>query len=232
MNAVRQALAIARKDLLIEWRTRDLLATMGIMGLASVVIFNFAVDFGRVPFAELGAPVLWLAFVFTGMTGLSRSFALEKENHCLEGILLAPIDRSVLYLGKLLVNVVVLLALDAFLLGLSFLLLNQGSGAVTLPGRRWLALAAIVAVNTLGFAAVGTLFALMAQRTRRGDFLLPVLQAVMTLPVLVAAVVATRRVLQVDVPLGDVVPLLELSGVFDVVVVAVALVVFEYVVEE
>ena len=229
---IGQLLAIVAKDLLIEWRTRDLLATMGVMGLASIVIFNFAVDFGRMPFTELGAPVLWLAFVFTGMTGLSRSFALERENRCLEGILLSPVDRSVLYLGKLTVNVLVLLVLEAFLLGLALLFLNQGSGAVHLSTGRWLALAAVMAINTLGFAAVGTLFALMAQRTRRGDFLLPMLQAIMTLPILIAAVVATQRVLHVEVPLADVAELVKLSAVFDVVVVAVALVVFEYVVED
>lgn len=232
MSALRQLAAIVGKDLLIEWRTRDLLATMGVMGLASVVLFNFAVDFSRMPFSELGAPVLWLAFTFTGMTGLSRSFALEKENRCLEGILLSPVDRSVFYLGKLIVNLLVLFALEVFLLGLCLAFLNQGSGAVHLPQSRWLVLLGVMALNTLGFAAVGTLFALMAQRTRRGDFLLPVLQAILTLPILIAAVIATQRLLRVDVPLSDVTDLVKLSAVFDVVVVAVALVTFEFVVEE
>jgi heme exporter protein B len=232
MSALRQLAAIIGKDLLIEWRTRDLVATMGVMGLASVVLFNFAVDFARMPFSELGAPVLWLAFVFTGMTGLSRSFALEKENRCLEGILLSPVDRSVFYLGKLIVNVLVLFTLEVFLLGLCLAFLNQGTGAVHLPQSRWLVLLGVMALNTLGFAAVGTLFALMAQRTRRGDFLLPVLQAILTLPILIAAVIATQRVLRVDVPLSDVADLVKLSAVFDVVVVAVALVTFEFVVEE
>lgn len=232
MTALRQIGAIVAKDLLIEWRTRDLLSTMGIFGLAAMVLFNFAIDFTRVPFAEMGAPILWLAFLFTSMAGLSRSFALENENRCLEGILLAPVDRSVVYAGKLAVNVLVLLALQAFLVALGLGLLNQGRGRVELDPKRWALLAGVVALHAIGFAAVGTLFALMAQRTRRGDVLLPVLQAVLTLPVLVSAVIATQRLFRPDVPLDDVVPLVRIAAGFDVVFVAVALIVFEYVVEE
>jgi heme exporter protein B len=224
--------AIVSKDLLIEWRTRDLLSTMGVLGLATIVIFNFAVDFARMPFAELGAPVLWLAFVFTGMTGLARSFALERENRCLEGILLAPVDRGVLYLGKLIVNVLVLFVFEAFLLAVALLFLNQGAGAVAMEAERWIALLGVMLLNTVGFASVGTLFALMAQRTRRGDVLLPVMQSVMSLPVLIPAVVATQRILHPAVPLGDIEGLISLSAAFAVVVVSVALIVFEYVVEE
>lgn len=232
MSFVRQVGALVAKDFLIEWRTRDLLATMMVLGLSSIVIFNFAVDFARVPFRALGAPVLWLAFTFTGFVGLNRSFALERENRCLDGLLLAPVDRSVIYVGKLVVNFLVLTALEIFLLGLALVLLNQGSGAVELPAGRWLALGAVVALNTLGFAAVGTLFALMAQRTRRGDVLLPVLQSILALPVLIAAVVATKRLLDVAVPLAEVAGLVRLSAVFDVVFISLSLVVFEHVVED
>ena len=100
------------------------------------------------------------------------------------------------------------------------------------PASRWLALVGVIALNTLGFAAVGTLFALMAQRTRRGDLLLPVLQAILGLPILIAAVLATRKLLDAAVPLSDLAPLLRLSAVFDVLFIAIALVVFEAVVEE
>jgi heme exporter protein B len=229
---LRLVAAIVAKDLLIEWRTRDLAATMLVFGFASIVIFNFAVDFARTPFSTLGAPVLWLAFTYTGFAGLTRSFALERENRCLDGLLLAPVDRGVLYLGKLVVNFVVLLALEAFLLAVGFLMLNQGSGAVLLSPRRWAALAGVIALNTLGFAAVGTLFALMAQRTRRGDVLLPVMQSVLTLPVLISAVLATRKLLDVAVPLAEVADLVKLSAVFDVIFVSLSLVLFDHVVED
>lgn len=231
MRLLRQVAAIAAKDALIEWRTRDLLATMGAMGLASVVLFAFALDFTQAPFARFGPPVLWLAFTFTGMTGLSRSFGTEKENRCLEGLLLSPVDRSVVYLGKLAANVGVLLALDAVLLLLCFGMLDQG-GSVRLDVVRWAWLAAIVVLNTIGFAAAGTLLAFIAQRTRRGDFLLPVLQAVLSLPVLIAAVVATQALFDADRPLSDLSTPLRLTGVFDVVFIAVSLIVFDHVVED
>ena len=129
-------------------------------------------------------------------------------------------------------RILVLFVFEAFLLALALLLLNQGKGAVHLEGSRWLALLGVMFLNTLGFAAVGTLFALMAQRTRRGDVLLPVMQAVLSMPVLIPAVVATQRVLHPAVPLGDIKELVTLAAVFAIVVVAVALIVFEYVVEE
>ena len=231
MRILRQVAAIAAKDALIEWRTRDLLATMGAMGLASVVLFAFALDFTQASFARFGPPVLWLAFTFTGMTGLSRSFGTEKENRCLEGLLLSPVDRSVVYLGKLAANVAVLLALDAVLLVLCFGMLDKG-GAVKLDAVRWAWLAVIVVLNTLGFAAAGTLLAFIAQRTRRGDFLLPVLQGVLSLPVLIAAVVATQALFDADRPLADLSTPLRLTGVFDVVFIAVSLIVFDHVVED
>jgi heme exporter protein B len=231
MSVLRQLLALIAKDLLIEWRTRDLLATMGGMGLAAVACFGFAVDFTQVPFGRVGAPVLWLAFTFTGMTGLSRSFALERENRCIDALLLAPMDRSVLYAGKLLSNFLVLLALDAMLLGLCFVMLDVGE-RVRLDGARWLALSGVVALNALGFAAVGTLLAFMAQRTRRGDFLLPVLQAVLALPVLILAVIATQRLFDPALPIAEVATPVRLSAVFVVVFVALSLVVFDHVVEE
>jgi len=224
--------AIIGKDLLIEWRTRDLLATMLVLGLTSLVLFELAVDFTQVPFRLVGPPALWLSFVFTSVLGLSRSFALERENHCLEAILLSPIDRSVLYAGKFLANLLVLATLQLLLTAAALVLLNHGPGAVTLGADRLAVLVLIILLNTLGYAAVGTLFALMAQRTRRGDLLLPVLQAVLGLPILAAAVVATRRVFDVGLSLESVVAPLRLTAIFDLVFVALALLLFEAVVED
>lgn len=232
MKLLRQVAAIVAKDALIEWRTRDLTATMGAMGLSAVVLFAFAVDFTQNSFSRLGAPVLWLAFTFTGMTGLSRSFAIERENRCIEALLLAPADRSVIYLGKLVSNFLVLLALDAVLLALCFGMLNVGENPVRLDAERWAWLGVIVALNALGFAAAGTLLAFIAQRTRRGDFLLPVLQGVLALPILIAAVVATQRLFDVERPLADLSAPLRLTGVFDVAFIAVSLIVFDHVVED
>lgn len=232
MNAFRQVMAIVGKDLLIEWRTRDLLATMLVLGLTSLVLFELAVDFTQVPFRLVGPPALWLSFVFTSVLGLTRSFSLERENRCLEALLLAPIDRSVLYAGKFLANLLVLTVLQLLLTGAALVLLNHGPGAVSLGGDRLLVMVAIVFLNAFGYAAVGTLFALMAQRTRRGDLLLPVLQAVLGLPILAAAVIATRRLLDVEMGLEAVLAPLRLTGICDLIFVALALLLFESVVED
>lgn len=232
MSALRQVAAITFKDALVEWRTRDLASTTLVLGVSSVVLFAFAVDFGRVPFAVMGAPVLWLAFVYTGVSGVARSFGSERENRCLDGLLLAPVDPGVLYLAKLLFNFLVLLVLQVVLVALCLLLLNRGSGAVDLPPSRAALLLAVIAVHALGFAAVGTLMALMAQRTRRGDVLLPVLQVILTLPVVIPAVIATQRTLDLSRSVEAVEAVLQLSAVFDLVFIALAFALFEHVVEE
>lgn len=232
MRALRQVAAVVGKDLLIEWRTRDLLATMLVLGLTSLVLFELAVDFTQVPFRLVGPPALWLSFVFTAVLGLSRSFGLERENRCLEGLLLAPVDRSVLYAGKLIANFLTLTLLQLVLTAAALVLLNHGPGAVSLDGRRLALLSGVVALNALGYAAVGTLFALVAQRTRRGDLLLPVLQAVLGLPVLAAAVIATRRLFDVQLSLDLVAAPLRLTAIYDVVFIALALLLFESVVED
>jgi heme exporter protein B len=154
---------------------------------------------------------------------LSRSFALERENLCLEALLLSPIDRSVLYAGKFLANLLVLTVLQLLLTGAALVLLNHGPGAVDLGAQRLWILAGIVVLNAFGYAAVGTLFALMAQRTRRGDLLLPVLQAVLGLPVLAAAVIATRKLLDVELALDALAMPLRLTAIFDLVFVSLAL---------
>ena len=232
MSALRQVAALVGKDLLIEWRTRDLVATMLVLGLTSLVLFEFAVDFTQVPFRLVGPPALWLSFVFTAVLGLSRSFGLERDNRCLEALLLAPVDRSVLYAGKLLANFLTLTLLQLVLTAAALVLLNHGPGSVKLDVERLGVLAAIVALNALGYAAVGTLFAVVAQRTRRGDLLLPVLQAVLGLPILVLAVIATRRLLDVGLGLGHAAGMLRWTAVYDLVFIALALVLFEFVVED
>lgn len=232
MNALRQVAALVGKDLLIEWRTRDLMATMLVLGLTSLVLFELAVDFTQVPFRLVGPPALWLSFVFTAVLGLSRSFGIERENRCLEALLLAPVDRSVLYAGKLVANFLLLTLLQLVLTATALVLLNHGPGAVTLGLERLAALSGVIALNALGYASVGTLFALMAQRTRRADLLLPMLQAVLGLPILAAAVIATRRLLDSELDLSTVAAPVRLSAVYAISFVALSLLLFESVVED
>ena len=101
---INQVAAIVWKDFIAELKTRELFSSMFIFALLVIIIFIFSIDLSIVKASEVGPGVLWVAFLFAGTIGLNRSFMLEKENDCLQGLLLAPVDRTVLYFGKLLSN--------------------------------------------------------------------------------------------------------------------------------
>jgi heme exporter protein B len=233
MSWLRKTAAVAARDLRIEWRSRDLLATMVFFALVAVVLFRFAFDFvptgpGEVraaAFQEWGAGILWVTFVFAAILGLDRSFTLEKEGSGLEGLLLAPVDRSALLLGKALAGFVLTLAMEAVVVAAVALLY----GADLLPVLGPLAL--VLAVNTFGFVLVGTVVSFLCGRTRRGSLLLPVLQVPLTLPLLLFAVRATGRLLGGGPAEAWTGPLKLSCGVV-AVYLAVSLVVFDFVVED
>lgn len=224
VNFLRKVLSIAWKDVLTEWRTREMFGAMLVFALIVVLIFNFAFDL-RVDNARQMAPgVLWAAITFSGMLGLSRSFTLEKDKGSLEGLLLAPVDRSAIYFGKALSNALFMLAMEAVLLPVLTLFFNLPPGS--LPG-----LAGVMALGTAGFAGVGTLFSAMSVHTRAREIMLPVLLLPVFVPALLAAVKATAGLLD-GRPLAEFSYWLNLLVVFDVVLVAAAFMVFDYVMEE
>src|SRR5262249_61075585 len=126
----RGVLAVLRKDLRIEWRTKESLAGFVVLGVLLVVIFSIALDPSPEDAPRLAPGVLWAAFVFTGLLGIQRGFVLERENDCLGGVLASPIDSATLYLGKLATNVVLLAVMQALVLPLVGVLLDARLGAV------------------------------------------------------------------------------------------------------
>lgn len=215
--------AIVWKDLVAEMHSRELLTAMLVFALLVILIFNFALELDP-PARRAATPgVLWATLAFAGTLGLNRSMAVEKDRGCLDGLLLAPVDRSAIYFGKALSNLAFMLIVAAVVLPVYSLLYNIN---LLDPG-----LIGVVLLGSVGYAAVGTLLASMAVQARTRDMLLPVLLFPVILPVLVAAVKASGGFLQ-GLALAEIAPWLNLLIVYDVIFVAVAFMVFDFVVEE
>jgi heme exporter protein B len=215
--------AITWKDMAAELRSRELLSAMLVFALLVLLIFNFALELDARARATVTAGVLWVTFAFAGTLGLNRSMATEKDRGCLDGLLLAPVDRSAIYFGKALGNLVFMFIVEAIVLPVYSLLYNTN---LFKPG-----LLLVILLGSIGYVAVGTLLSSMAVQTRTRDVLLPILLFPLVIPVMIAAVKASTGFLE-GLEMVDIRPWLNLLVVYDVIFVAVAFMVFEYVVEE
>jgi heme exporter protein B len=220
---VRAAAAVVWKDLASELRSRELLGAMLIFSLLVLLIFNFALELDVRTRATITAGVLWVTFVFAGTLGLNRSMAVEKDRGCLDGLLLAPVDRSAIYFGKFGANLVFLWIVAAVILPVYSLLYNTN---LFVPG-----LLGVIFLGTIGYVAVGTLLAAMAVQARTRDMLLPILLFPVVLPVLIPAVKASTGILQ-GVPLADIDTWIRLLVAYDVIFLVVAWWTFDFVVED
>lgn len=220
---LRAAWAVMWKDLAAEWRSRELVGAMLVFALLVLLIFNFALELDVRTRETITAGVLWVTFAFTGTIGLNRSLAVEKDRGCLDGLLLAPVDRSAIYFGKVGANLAFLGVVAAVVLPTYSVLYNVN---LFVPG-----LLGVIGLGGLGYIAVGTLLASMAVEARTRELLLPVLLFPVALPVLIPAVKASTGFLQ-GVPLADIAVWLRLLVVYDVVFLVVAWWVFDAVVEE
>ncbi|MFQ5811924.1 MAG: heme exporter protein CcmB [Anaerolineae bacterium] len=223
MSFLRKVLVIVQKDVAVELRTKEMLSSMFVFSLLVIVIFNFAFELRVEDVRKVAPGVLWVTFVFAGMLGLNRSFVLEKDKGCLEGLLLCPVDRSAIYFGKMLGNVIFMTTVEAMILPIFSVLFN-----ISLFDP---VLLLIVVLGTLGFAGVGTLFSAMAVHTRAREVMLPVLLFPIVVPAMIAAVKATGGILDGQ-PLSEIAHWVRLLAVFDVVFLAISFMTFDYVVEE
>jgi heme exporter protein B len=221
---VRHALAILLKDVRIEWRTRESVASVFVLGVLLLVVFSVAHDPEPEAAPALAPAVLWVSFVFTGLLGVQRGFLLERENDCLAGLLSAPLDPASIYAGKLAANVVLLGVTQAVLVPLVGLFLHLDLWPV-LPG-----LACVLFLGNLGFASLATLFAAIAVRTRAREVLLPLLLLPLLVPLLIGSVEATRAVLAGG--LGAARDGLTVLAAFDVVFTVAGWLLFTYVVRD
>lgn len=224
MSFVDRVMAIVWKDLRAEFRTKEMLSAMLIFALLVIVIFSFAFDPTRQNMPKILPGIIWVAIFFAGLLGLNRSFVAERINGAINGLMLAPIDRSGIYFGKVIGNLVLTFIVELVSLPLFFLLFDfsmQGS---------WLLFATTVFLATFGFIAVGTFLAALSANTRSSEILLPVILFPVVVPVVIAAVESTRSIMGGAVA-GDVLPWFGVLAVYDLVFLAVPFLLFDYVLE-
>jgi heme exporter protein B len=222
-NLLRATFAIVRKDLAAEWRSRELFTSMLIFSLLVILIFNFALELDPKTRSNVTAGVLWVTFTFAGTLGLNRSMAVEKDRGCMDGLLLAPVDRSAIYFGKAISNLVFMLVVEVIVLPVYSVLYNVN---LLQPG-----LVLVILLGSVGYVAVGTLLSAMAVQTRTRDVLLPILLFPLVVPVVIAAVKASGGILQ-GFEFVEISTWINLLLVYDVIFIAVSFMFFEYVVEE
>ena len=180
-------MSIIRKDFQAEWRSRELVGSMGLFALLSVLVFSFALELDRVARNESISGVLWVTIVFASILGLNRSMAMERDQGNLDALLLAPIQRSAIFVGKLVGNYIFTLVIGLLLLPLMTFLYN-----VNLINP-WLIV--MLVLGTLGFTTLGTLLAAMTVQTRSREALLPIVMMPVVLPLLLASVRASTAIL-------------------------------------
>ncbi len=217
--------AIFRKDLLIELRTKDSLNSMLFFGVVVLVIFNFALEALRDSVRPAVPGILWVAFAFSGTLGLNRMFAAEKENSCLQGLLMIPVDRGVIYLGKMLAATVFMLISEVVIFVFSLVFFN-----LTVWGEVPY-LIVVFLIGTLGFTAVGTLLSAIAVNTKLREVLLPLILFPVILPILINAVEATNIILN-SADYHELRLPLTIMSVFTVVFGTISYLLFEHVLED
>ena len=221
MRFIRAVWLVTRKDLLVELRSREILYTTIFFAVSCVLVFAFGfVREGRA-LEDAAAGILWIAIAFSGTLALGRTFERERQSETLRALVMAPVDRPALYVAKLLGVLMVMAAVEALILPLVALLFQAPLF------RSPLTMLALVAAGTLGFTAVGTLFAAMLVRARSRDVLLPVLLYPITVPVIIAGVRGTAALLQAEPDVAVARAWLSLLLSFDVVFITLALWTFE-----
>jgi heme exporter protein B len=222
-NFLKAVFAIAWKDLAAELRSRELLSAMLVFAMLVILIFNFALKLDAKTRITATSGILWVTFTFAGTLGLNRSMAVEKDRGCLDGLLLAPVDRSTIYFGKLISNLAFMFIVEAIVLPLYSLLYNINLFNLNLI--------LIILLGSVGYIAIGTLLSAMAVQTRTRDVMLPILLFPVIIPVVVAAVEASGGILQ-GLEMSEIRYWINLLLVYDVIFISIAFMVFDYVVEE
>ena len=234
MSDVRRAMALIRKDMITERRSKAAFNAMAFFAAMVLFIFSFALGPdapsmsagpGLTLLQYLWPGLLWVAIFFTGMLALGRSFQIEMESGGMEALRLYPGDKKAVYAGKLVANLIVLAAMEMILIPVSAILYNIDLWT-KLP-----ALLGVTLMGSLGFAAVGTFYAALTANLRARDVMLPVLVFPILVPIVVAAVKATTLVIRGD-PMGEMWTWLRILGLIDIVLLTVCTLTFEFALED
>ena len=221
MTFLRTVWLVMQKDLRIEVRTREILYTTIFFAVSCVLVFSFGFVREGEPIEGAAAGILWIAIAFSGTLALGRAFDRERQSETLRALILSPADRPALYIAKLLGVLVLLAAVEILIVPMVALMFQ--APLFTAP---W-TLVALLFAGTVGFAAVGTLFAAMLVRARSRDVLLPILLYPITVPVMIAGVRGTAALLQAETDIAMARAWLSILISFDVVFITLALWTFE-----
>jgi heme exporter protein B len=222
-KSIGKILAIIQKDLLSETRTRDVAFSVLFFAILVIVIFSFAFEPGAETTKEVSPGILWVAVIFAGVLSFNRSFIQEKEKGCLDGLKLCPVDKEVIYLGKMLGSLIFLFIVEVIVFAVFSVLFNVSLFTPTIT--------LITVLATVGFVSVGILFSALSVNTKAREILLPILFFPICAPIIIAAIKATGLVLQGEA-IGSISSWLQIMAAFDVVFIIVSLFVFEYAIEE
>ena len=224
MELLKQAYLLLRKDLRLELRRRDSLLTMFFFGTLLLFVFHFSFDLAPDKIAEMAPALLWLAFLFTGTLGLAQLFQAERENHCLDALLLSPLDRGALFLAKTCFNLVLMILVELVVMPLFWILFNLSSWNL-LPQ-----LFLVTLLGTIGFCVLGTMMSAITLRARARELLLPLVLFPLMIPVILATIRCMESVLKTG-ELGDGAPWLKLLFGFDVIFLTLGVLIFDWVIE-
>jgi heme exporter protein B len=222
---LNQIAAIVWKDFVTELKTRELLSAMFIFALLVILIFIFSINLSIVKASEVGPGILWVAFLFAGTIGLNRSFMLEKENGCIMGLMLVPADRTAIYFGKLISNLIFLSIMELFILPLFMIFFNIDLLSHLGP------LLIVVFLGTLGFCALGTLLSSLSSNLNTREIMLPILLYPLLIPIVIGAVRMTGQILD-GVELFDMMKWIGLTASFDIIYIGVSIMTIDHILEE
>lgn len=224
MSLLRQAALLLAKDLRIELRRRDSLLMMFCFGTLQLFVFHFAFDLPPDKIAELATALLWLAFLFTGTLGLAQLFQTERDNHCLDALLLSPVDRGALFLAKTAFNFILMFLVELVVIPLFWILFNLS--AWNLIPQLFL----VTLLGTLGFCVLGTITAAITLRARARELLLPLVLFPLMIPVILATIRCMDTVLRTGA-IADAAGWLRMLVGFDIIFVTVGVLIFDSVIE-
>jgi heme exporter protein B len=224
MDFLSQIFLLLGKDLLLELRRRESLLTMFFFGTLLLFVFHFSFDLAPERVTEMAPALLWLAFLFTGTLGLAQLFEAERGNHCLEALLLSPMDRGALFLAKTAFNLILMVLVEIVVIPLFWILFNLRSWDV-IPN-----LFLVTLLGTVGFCVLGTLLSAVTLKARARELLLPLVLFPLMIPVILGTIRCMETILRAG-DLGEALPWLRLLIGFDVIFLTVGVLIFDWVIE-
>ncbi|MBI5185607.1 MAG: heme exporter protein CcmB [Nitrospinae bacterium] len=218
--------AIIWKDLASELRTKEIFLSMFVFAVLTIIIFIFSIDLRVVNKGDVAPAAIWVAIVFSGTIGLNRSFLHELENDCLSGLMLSPMDRSSIYLGKTIGNLVYMLCMEAMILPVFILFFNLDVSVSLL-----LKLILVIFLGTLGFVSIGTLLSAMSMKLKAREIMLPILLCTLVIPIIIGSVKVTGSFLDSG-GFSEATGWLKLIGAFDIIFLTASFMIFEHLIQE